>query len=277
MGADRDPERLALTDQLLDAALSELGVVAREQPCLFVGDFNVEPVKIPCLAEGIMAGFWVDLEVSWAFGFGRVPVVTLRQDWLFTLWSRLDFTVGYPLAAISCCEVMRDRWVVPLFAVRTCVDYSRWLQRTPLWLASWLPVLDRSPGSKAAEVQRVWDFDDDRLQFMSRDDALNVDGSSANGDVSLACMVWSSAVEAAFADAHRFAGCPVPDSGFVLGRGVFRSRTVRLGGPKVRKARTNFADSQEGSDVSVYRDASAAPSLGLRRRSKVVVDFCCLL
>ena len=56
-GADRDPERLALTDQLLDAALGELGVVAREQPCLLVGDFNAEPTKIPCLAEmGSSAG-----------------------------------------------------------------------------------------------------------------------------------------------------------------------------------------------------------------------------
>ena len=71
-GADRDPERLALTDQLLDAALGELGVVAREQPCLLVGDFNVEPTKIPCLAKGIMAGLWVDLEASWASASGRV-------------------------------------------------------------------------------------------------------------------------------------------------------------------------------------------------------------
>ena len=46
-GADADVEQLALTDQLLDAALGELGVVAREQPCLVVGDFNVEPTKIP--------------------------------------------------------------------------------------------------------------------------------------------------------------------------------------------------------------------------------------
>ena len=46
-GADRDPERLALTDQLLDAALGELACVAREQPCLLVGDFNVEPTKFP--------------------------------------------------------------------------------------------------------------------------------------------------------------------------------------------------------------------------------------
>ena len=60
--ADRDPEQLALTDQLLDAALSELACVARGQLCLLVGDFNVEPTKIPCLAKGIMAGLWVDLE-----------------------------------------------------------------------------------------------------------------------------------------------------------------------------------------------------------------------
>ena len=46
-GADTDAEQLALTDQLLDAALAELAVVARGSPCLLVGDFNVEPTKIP--------------------------------------------------------------------------------------------------------------------------------------------------------------------------------------------------------------------------------------
>ena len=63
-GADAYPEQLALTDHLFDAALGELSVVAREQPCMLVGDFNVEPTKIPCLAKGISAGLWVDLEVS---------------------------------------------------------------------------------------------------------------------------------------------------------------------------------------------------------------------
>ena len=49
-GASSDPEQLALTDQLFDAALAELSVVAREST-LYVGcDFNVEPTKIPCLA-----------------------------------------------------------------------------------------------------------------------------------------------------------------------------------------------------------------------------------
>ena len=39
-----------MTDQLFDAALGELGVVAPGQPSLLVGDFNVEPTKIPSLA-----------------------------------------------------------------------------------------------------------------------------------------------------------------------------------------------------------------------------------
>ena len=134
--------------------------------------------------------------------------------------------------------------MVPHIAVRSSFDYSRWLaqvslpvqQRAPLWPASWLPVLDKSRGSNAAEVQRVWDVYDDRLQFMSWNDALNLDGSLARGDVSSAWLIWSSAVEAALADAYRFAGGPVPDSGLVLGRRGFRSRSVRLGGPEVRRA-----------------------------------------
>ena len=68
-GAD-DAERLALTDQLFDAASGEGSVVARRHPCMIVGDFNVEPTKIPCLAEAISAGLWVDLEVSWALATG---------------------------------------------------------------------------------------------------------------------------------------------------------------------------------------------------------------
>ena len=55
-GADADAEQRALTEQLFDAALGELSVVARGQPCMLVGDFNVEPTKIPCLAKGISAG-----------------------------------------------------------------------------------------------------------------------------------------------------------------------------------------------------------------------------
>ena len=65
--ADTDAEQLALTEQLFDAALGELSVVARGQPCMIVGDFNVEPTKIPCLTKVISAGLWVDCEEAWAF------------------------------------------------------------------------------------------------------------------------------------------------------------------------------------------------------------------
>ena len=77
-----EAEKLALSDQLLDAALGELGVVAREQPCLVVGDFNVEPTKIPRLAKGISAGLWVDLEASWVCASGRLPGVTCKRTWI---------------------------------------------------------------------------------------------------------------------------------------------------------------------------------------------------
>ena len=75
-GADADAEQLALTDHLFDAALSELHAVAAGQPCLLVGDFNVEPTKIPCLAKGISAGLWVDFGEAWALAAGLHPAPT---------------------------------------------------------------------------------------------------------------------------------------------------------------------------------------------------------
>ena len=66
-----------------------------------------------------------------------------------------------------------------------CATYS-------LWPASWLPVVDKSRGSKSVEVQRVWGVYDERLQFMSRHDALLLDESLDAGDVlsCVACLVW---------------------------------------------------------------------------------------
>ena len=107
---------------------------------------------------------------------------------------------------------------------------------------------------------------------MTRDDALNLDEALRNEDVSRAWDVWSSAAEAALADAYQFAGGPVPERGLVLGGGSSLVRTVRFGDPQVRKARRNFADPQEGSDVFVYHDACTALLLDLRRRLKAVGD-----
>ena len=281
-GADRDAEQLSLTDQLFDAALGELGVVALDQPCLIVGDFNVEPTKIPCLSKGIFAGLWVDLESAWAFASGVSPAVTCKRAWDDSGGHRRDFMVGCPLvaAAVRSCSVQRDRWIVPHLAVRASFAYSCWtcqvsqpVKRTPLWPASWLPALDKSRGSRSVEVQRVWDIYDERLQFMSREDALGLDGALLCGDVSRAWMIWSSAAESALADAFRFAGGPVPARGLVLGRGVIRVRTVRLGGPIVRSVRRSSACHGDVDDVSLYRDSSAAPVLDLRRNLRAILDL----
>ena len=82
--------------------------------------------------------------------------------------------------------------ISPHLAVRTLFDGGRWtcrvtqpVQHTPLWPASWLPAVD-SRGSKSVEVQRDWEVYDDRLQFMSRQDALLLSKSLNADDVSRA-------------------------------------------------------------------------------------------
>ena len=224
--ADHDPEQLALIEQLFDAAFGELSIVARGQPCLIVGDFNVEPTEIPCLAKGISAGLWVDFEEAWALAAGLRPTPTCKKDWSAAGSHRMDFIVGCPLAAAAAaallsCHVHPERWIVPHLAVRTFFDCCRWTSRvtqpftrTPLWPASCLPAIDKVRGSKSVDVQRVGEVYDERLQFMSQLDALRLDESLNAGDISRAWLVWSGAAEAALADACRFSGGPISLSGF---------------------------------------------------------------
>ena len=157
-----------------------------------------------------MAGLLVDLESAWASACGRQLGVTCKRTW-GSAGHRRDFVVGCPLAsaAVSSCTDEQDRWNVPHLAVRAL--FARWscrvtqlVQRSPLWPAFWLPAIDKSRNSKSAEVRRVWEIYDDRLQFMSRVDALALDASLK------AWLVWSSAVEAALADAYQLAGGLVP-------------------------------------------------------------------
>ena len=90
------------------------------------------------------------------------------------------------------------------------------------------------------------------------------------GDVSSACVIWSSVAETALADSYCFAGGPVVDRGLVLGRGTARFRIVGFGGLRVCKVRGNVVDPLHGSDVHMYRDSSIAPILDLRRGCKAV-------
>ena len=193
-----------MTEHLFDAALAELAVVARGSPCLLAGDFNVEPTKIPCLSKGISAGLWVDLDAAWSDAEGQPPAVTGKRGWVSTGGNRRDFLVGCPpaAAALLSCSVSAGRWLQPHFAVSATFDCDRWSCRvtqsvrcTPLWLASWLPALDKSRGSESVEVQRVCEVYDGRLRFMSLSADTRLTRSLLDGDVSSAWAVWSSAAE----------------------------------------------------------------------------------
>ena len=182
-------------------------------------------------------------------------------------------------AAVLSCKVQIDRWIAPHLAVRTLFDCCRWscrvtqpVQRAPLWPAAWLPAIDKGRGSKSVEVQRVWVVYDERLQYMSRQDAIWLDESVDAGDVSRAWLVWSCAAEIALVDNVRFSGGLVPTRGLVLGRGSALFRIVRLGGPMVKRARGNAADAVDAADVFLYRDSSIALLLHMRRRFKAVMN-----
>ena len=150
-----------------------------------------------------------------------------------------------------------ERWTVPHLAVRTLFDCCRWgsrvtqpiLRTPPFWPASWLPAVDKGRGSKSFEVLRAWEVYDQRLQYMSLQDALLLSESLDAGDVSQAWLVWSRAAETALADAYRFSGGPIPSRGCVLGRGCASFRVVRLGGHKVRKVRDNVSVVVDGAGV----------------------------
>ena len=240
----------------------------------------MEPTKIPCLAKEISAWLWVELESAWALAAGMQPSPTCKRDWGSLGGRRRDFMVGCPLAvaAVHSCRVQTDRWVLILL-LGLFFDCCRWscrvtqpVQLTPLWPASWLPAVDKGRGSKSVEVQRVWEVCDERLQFMSRQDALLLDEALGADDVSKARLVWSRAAEVALVDAYRFSGGPLPSRVLVLGRGSAVFRVVRLGGHPVRKARGNVADEHDAADVFLYRDCSLAPLLGMRRSFKAVMD-----
>ena len=140
------------------------------------------------------------LEVSWALVTGKQPSSTCMRERSSGCGTRRDFMIGCPLVAASLlsCTVQADRWIAPHLVVRTLFDCDLWscgvnqpVRFSPLWPASWLPAVDKSRGSKSIEVRRVWEVYDDRLQFMSRQDALLLDESLNAGDLSgLACLVW---------------------------------------------------------------------------------------
>ena len=98
-----DAEHLALTEQLFDAALGELGVVARGQPCILVS------------GKRDFGWVWFDLEASWALAGGGQPTPTCKRAWSSCGGHRRDFTlllglffvaVGGLVGLLSRCSVL---------------------------------------------------------------------------------------------------------------------------------------------------------------------------
>ena len=75
--AERDPEKLQLSDRLFASVLAEARMCCAGQPVIIAGDFNADPTVIPSLAKGIMDGHWIDLERAFATSRSVFPFLYL--------------------------------------------------------------------------------------------------------------------------------------------------------------------------------------------------------
>ena len=119
--AEEDSEKLQLTDKLLQAVLAEAQAVCVSVSLLIAGDLNADPAVIPCLAEGIFAGKFVDLALACFLGEGRRPDATCKFRLEDCVGFRRDFILGCSnaLAASTACKVT-GRWFTPDFSVFAC-------------------------------------------------------------------------------------------------------------------------------------------------------------
>ena len=160
-----DADRLLLTDKLLQAVLAEAKVVCVGQPLLIAGDLNADPAVIPCLANGISAGRFVDLALAFSRGAGTAPDATCRFSLEGGAGTRRDFLVGFPnalAASIACFET--DRWFTPHLSVLARIRIDAWMADVacpkvcqPVWRACWLDIPHGSSSSSSRVVQDVWD------------------------------------------------------------------------------------------------------------------------
>ena len=202
-----------MTEQLFDAALGELSVLAREQPCMLVGDFNVEPPKPLAwqrrfrLGSGLTSkqlgpGLLVCNLLPLVSVIGVLVVVIVGTLWsvvplllLLFFPARFSLTGGLLL-------------ILLLGLSLTAVGGPVGLRNPCSALPSGLLLGGDKNRSKSFEVQWNWEIHYEHLQFMSRLDAVQLDDSLGAGDVSRAWLVWSGAAEVALADAVKVL-CPL--------------------------------------------------------------------
>ena len=87
-GAESDPEKLALTDQMLPSVLGEAKMCCPCQPVILVVDLDADPMVIPSLTRGISDGAWIDVEEALATGRSDTPTRVNSK------WMRVKALVG---------------------------------------------------------------------------------------------------------------------------------------------------------------------------------------
>ena len=258
-GADTDGEQLSLTDQLFDAALGELHTVAFGQPCLLVGDFNVEPTKIPCLAKWISAGLWVDSGEAWALAAGLQPSPTCKRDWSSTGGRRRILWLG-ALLLLLLFSPARFKLIGGLLLILRFGLFSTAVGGVAVLLSVCsVPPFGLPLGCLLLISLGVLS----RLRFRGFGRFVTCVSSSCL--VRMLCC-WMSPLVLMMFLKPGLSGLallrlhllmliglvvgPLPSRGLVLGRGSASFRVVRLGGHQVRKARGNVADVHDAADIS---------------------------
>ena len=129
-------------------------------PWVTAGDFNVEPIKIPCVLKGISAGLWVDLQGAWARAASVEPDVTCKRDGACIGKTRIYSGLSLAAAALGGCWVDCCCWIQPHLSVMASFVAGRWSEGaqpvwfSPLWPVSWVSAVDKSRKSKSTEVDK---------------------------------------------------------------------------------------------------------------------------
>ena len=131
--------------------------------------------------------------------------------------------------------------------------------------------MDKSGGSKSAEVRRIWEVYDESLLLVHPAIWEGVRSGLLAGDVSSAWSIWSFSAEVSLVRAFVDVGAPVPEAGFRLGRGAAQFRHVPIGGAVVGELRSDLG-SGDGQSVHLSKDASVSRVILLRRRLGCVLS-----
>ena len=183
----------------------------------------------------------------------------------------MDFALACSIAleSATACNVLRDRWFPPHFAVHT--DFSITARdatvetarvQSPIWPACWVQCTDWSRRSNAEAVQNIWNVHIQELSFVP----MEVRSGYVRHAIQ---MMWMPCglKRVSFVLMNHIAGCPaLPGRSSSGSRNQPSLRSMRLGG--VLTMQMSFDVTSSG----FFINSSLAPVLRFRRRFKSVCN-----